>query len=71
MPAGEVRSRLKFIRDFQLDGGTYEDAVKQWNEEGEVLETFKDDQGRFPEHVSYGEIRDAVADWKAIRDAGL
>ena len=71
MPAREARARLKFIRDFQLDGGTYEHAVKQWNEEGEVLETFKDAQGRLPEHVSDGEIRDAVADWEAIRDTGL
>ncbi len=70
-----ARSRLEFIRDVQLNGGTYEQAVEWWNDADEIADeiadTFLHDGIRTAEDLSDGQIRDAITDYRAIREMGL
>lgn len=66
-----ARNRKKFFRDIQLDGGTYEQALYLWNAANEVTDTFLHDGIRTAEELSDGQIKDAIADYRAIREMGL
>ena len=71
MPPSDAKVRAKYIRDFQLKGGTYEEAAANWNEAGDVVDGMRDFQGRLPKEVSKEDISDAISDWRAIKEAGL
>lgn len=64
-------TRLEFIRDIQLKGGTYAQAVEMWNAADEIADSFERDGINVVADLSEGDIRDAVADWRAIKELGL
>lgn len=66
-----ARTRARFIREHQLKGGTYAQAVEIWNAADEIADTFEHDGVRVDADLSDGDIRDAIADWHAVRKAGL
>ena len=66
----EMKARQKFIRNHQLKGGSYEHAVEIWNEASEISEVFTN-EGKTRADLSEGDLRDAVADWKAVRTLGF
>ena len=69
--SNNARARARFIRQHQLQGGTYAQAVEIWNAADEIADTFDHDGIRTAEGLSDGAIRDAIADWHAVRKLGL
>ena len=67
----DAKCRRRFIREHQLKGGTYAQAVEIWNAADEIADTFEHDGVRTDAEISLGEIQDAIADWHAVRKAGL
>ena len=66
----ESRTRSRFIRHHQLQGGTHASAVDIWNGSAEIADTFVI-EGVQADDLSIGEIRDAVTDWRMLRALGL
>ena len=66
----EAHTRAKFVRDHQLQGGTFAEAVNIWNGSAEIADTFVI-EGVQADDLSIGEIRDAVTDWRMLRALGL
>ena len=66
----EAHTRARFIRDHQLRGGTFAEAVNIWNGSAEIADTFII-EGVQADDLSIGEIRDAVTDWRMLRALGL
>ena len=64
-------SVTRFIRDHQLHGGTYTSAVEIWLASAEIADSFANDGIRTADDLSDGDIRDAVADWRLLRELGL
>lgn len=71
MRCNDSRVRSRFIRDHQLAGGTYESAVEIWDGAAEIADTVLHDGIRTEADLSEGEIRDLIADWKAVKRMGL
>ena len=69
--ANDTRERARFIRNHQLHGGTYASAVEIWLASAEIADSFANDGIRTADDLSDGEIRDAVADWRLLRELGL
>ena len=67
----DFRERARFIRNHQLHGGTYASAAELWLASAEIADSFANDGIRTADDLSDGEIRDAVADWRLLRDLGL
>ena len=67
----ETKERRHFIRDYQLRGGTYERAVEIWNASQEIADSFRADGVTSVDQLSEGEIADALAVWRAVRETGL
>ena len=65
------KERLRHLVNIQTQGGTYEQAAEMWRAADEIAETFEHDGIRTEVELSDGDIRDAIADYHAVRRAGL
>ena len=66
-----MQTRQRFIREYQLKGGTYTEACEIWQASEEIADTFSNDGINVEEDLSEGDIKDAIADWKLLRRMGL
>ena len=71
MPKNEAHERSRFLRDQQLAGRTRQQALEMWSASCEIADSFAHDGIRTAEELSQGAIHDAIADWIAVREAGL
>ena len=67
----DARERKRFIREHQLAGNTYQEAVEIWNASGEIADSFAHDGIRAAEDLSEGDIQNAIDDWKTLMRLGL
>ena len=71
MTKNDHRERAAFLRDQQLAGRTRQQALEMWSASCEIADSFAHDGIRTAEDLSQGAIHDAIADWIAVREAGL
>ena len=69
--SNEATTRARFIRDYQLKGGAYAEAVEIWNAADEIADIFAHNGIRTEGYLPQGEIEDTIADWKTLRRLGL
>ena len=65
------RAREKYIVEQQIAGATYGAAQEKWQASEEIADGFFHDGVRTTADVSEGEIRASIANWIALREAGL
>lgn len=63
------RNRRDFVRDMQLEGFTYDQAVEMWHDTDEIADTFEHDGIRTAEEITDLDIKDAIADHRAVKQA--
>ena len=71
MPKNEAHDRACFLRDQQLAGRTRAQALEKWTAICEITDTFAQEGIHTAEELSEGDVQDAIADWIAVREAGL
>lgn len=73
MPDNDFAKRQAWIRDHQLDGHTYDEAVRLWNVAENILPDLLNNDGSLDtESVTEPEIRDAVSRYLAVsRSLGI
>ena len=66
----KLTPRMRYVRDAQLAGHTYEQAVEIWNAAEEIAAGYET-VGQTALNATPADIRADVANWRALRAAGL